>query len=247
MKVLIVEDEAIPARDLADIILRLGYQVVGIAADYTSAIDFAQRSCPDIALLDIRLQGEKDGLDVAQFLRDKFEIPIVFLTSLSDRETVARARDLKANGFVLKPFTENVVFAAVETAFGNFICETVTEEPASTGAEHIGGLAPHLERRLRAHIEDHLEADLSLDELSGLADMSRFHFAAMFRQSFGESPHRYVVQRRIERASRLLRETSQPIIEIGQRVGYDNQSYFTTLFRRETGATPAAYRKRFGS
>lgn len=241
MRVLIVEDEAIPARDLADIILRIGYHVAGVAPDYDSAIELANHSSPDIALLDIRLRGERDGLDVAEYLRERFEIPIVFLTSLSDRDTVSRARSLRANGFVLKPFTENVVFAAVETAFGNFISDAV----GNPGKEHSGGLAPHVEKRVRAHIDSHLDEALSLDDLAQLAGMSRFHFAAMFRQSFGESPHRYVVQKRIERASTLLVETSQPIIEVGQRVGYDNQSYFTTLFKRETGSTPAVYRKRF--
>ena len=67
----------------------------------------------------------------------------------------------------------------------------------------------------------------------------------MFRRTFDESPHRYVVQRRIERASELLRDTNDPIIEVAQQVGYENQSYFTTLFKRETGYTPAVFRKRF--
>ena len=243
MRALIVEDEALPARDLADIIMRIGYQVCGVAGDYDTAVSLAHKENPDIALLDIRLRGERTGLDVADYLREHFSLPLVFLTSLSDKETVARVRTLKANGFIVKPFTENIVYAALETAFGNYVQEAESEVRSQTDADpNVTGLAPHIERRVRDHIEANFHADLRLDALAEIAGMSRFHFAAMFRVSFGESPHRFVIQRRVAKASDLLRDTDRPIIE----VGYENQSYFTTLFKRETGHTPAAFRKRFG-
>ncbi len=248
MRALIVEDEAVPARHLVDILMRVGYQVCGVAADYDAAVSLAHQENPDIALLDVRLRGKRTGLEVADYFRQHFRLPIVFLTSLSDRDTIARARALKANGFIVKPFTENIVYAATETAFGNYV-EAAQSEICSIPNEKSStcGLAPHVQRRVRDHIEANFHDDLRLDALAEIADMSRFHFAAMFRVSFGESPHRYVIQRRVAKASELLRDTHRPIIEVGQEVGYENQSYFTTLFKRETGHTPAAYRKRFGT
>ena len=263
IRALIVEDEAVPARDLADIIMRLGYRVCGVAGDYETAVSIAHREIPDIALLDIRLRGERTGLDVADYLRRHFRLPLIFLTSQSDKDTAARARLLKANGFIVKPFTENIVCAAMENAFEDYIQEAANEEtapaargPAPAGLAPIGlaptglapiGLAPNVERQIRDYIESHIHAELRLDALAQIAGMSRFQFACVFRVSFGGvTPHRYIIQRRVAKASQLLRDTDRSIVEVGREVGYENESYFTTLFKRETGHTPKAFRGRFG-
>jgi AraC family transcriptional regulator len=75
-----------------------------------------------------------------------------------------------------------------------------------------------------------------------VAQMSPDHFARLFRQATGRTPHQYVVICRIERAKRLLRETEWPIIDISRQVGFTDQSYFTAVFRRHVATTPKAYR-----
>ncbi|TDC52505.1 AraC family transcriptional regulator [Actinomadura sp. KC345] len=101
-------------------------------------------------------------------------------------------------------------------------------------------------RTLRAvldHIEDRLGENLRLDALAGVAGMDRYGFARAFRAATGLSPHRYVTERRLERAARLLRQRADlPIADIAYRVGLSSQSHLTTAFRRRYGATPARYR-----
>ena len=98
------------------------------------------------------------------------------------------------------------------------------------------------------YVESNLSHDLSLRELSEIADLSLHHFARMFKQTIGVAPHRYVLERRLERAKMMLRSAKASLVDISLSAGFDGQSHFTSTFHRMVGATPtefqAAYRKR---
>src|SRR5947199_2046274 len=111
----------------------------------------------------------------------------------------------------------------------------VADQPA-------GGLPECRLRRVAQYVQDNLHRQLRLAELSGLVHMSPYHFARRFRQSTGVSPHRFLVQRRIEQARTLLAAESLSIAEIARSVGFRTPSHFTTTFRRVTGITPSVYR-----
>jgi len=113
---------------------------------------------------------------------------------------------------------------------------------AAVAPREYGPVAPPTLRRVVDYIEAHLESDLSLNELAGVAVMSSFHFARRFRASIGVAPHAYVMRRRIERARMLLIETDMPIVQIALVCGFANQSHLTAMFRRTFGITPRAYR-----
>ncbi len=106
-----------------------------------------------------------------------------------------------------------------------------------------GGLSGYKLRRVREFIIANLEDDLSLAEISEVADLSQFHFARAFRKSTGLTPQQFLMQQRIERAKELLSEADLPIVEISLRTGFKNQSHFTTLFRKFTKLTPKTWRE----
>jgi AraC family transcriptional regulator len=110
------------------------------------------------------------------------------------------------------------------------------------GQECPTGLSPSKLRRTTAYIQAHLEHELSLTTLATVAQISPAHFARLFKQATGHTPHQYVILCRIERAKQLLAETDLPLSEIGYQVGCTDQSYFTALFRRYAATTPKAYR-----
>ncbi|MBW4471511.1 MAG: AraC family transcriptional regulator [Stenomitos rutilans HA7619-LM2] len=95
---------------------------------------------------------------------------------------------------------------------------------------------------VKTYIENHLAESLSIANLAAIVPMSEFHFARSFKAATGESPHRYVTQRRIERAKIFLSVTQLSVAEISDRVGFSNQSHFTAQFRKLTGTTPRGYR-----
>jgi len=86
---------------------------------------------------------------------------------------------------------------------------------------------------------------LGVDDLARAAGLSRAHFSSEFRRAFGESPHAYLVTRRLERAAAMLRTTDRSVAEICANVGLRSVGSFTTSFRRTYGMPPTAYRKRF--
>ncbi|MEW6126417.1 MAG: helix-turn-helix domain-containing protein [Acidobacteriota bacterium] len=103
-----------------------------------------------------------------------------------------------------------------------------------------------VDRRLRRAIEfmhDNFGRELALEEIAAAAYLSEFHFARLFKQLIGATPHAYLANLRIERARKLLAETSIPIIEIAAMVGYQSQSHFTKIFKSVTGLTPRSYRE----
>ena len=106
----------------------------------------------------------------------------------------------------------------------------------------FGGLPAHKHRRVLEFIEANLERDLSLTEIADAVELSQYHFARAFKQTTGQTPIQFLMQRRVETAKQLLASSELPLAEIGLRTGFKNQSHFTTLFRRLTMVTPRAYR-----
>jgi AraC family transcriptional regulator len=97
--------------------------------------------------------------------------------------------------------------------------------------------------RLREFIASNIAENLCIDRLATLVAMSPDHFSRVFKATFGQSPHAYVVEQRLEVACRALRqEPERPIAEIASGAGFSSQSHFTEVFRRRTGATPARWR-----
>jgi AraC-like DNA-binding protein len=102
-------------------------------------------------------------------------------------------------------------------------------------------------RRVTQHIQENLQRELRLAELSGLVHMSPYHFARLFKRTTGVPPHRFLVRRRIDVARALLEARTVPIAEIAGLVGFRTPSHFTTTFRRVTGLTPSEYRRGAGA
>lgn len=114
--VLIVEDEAIVALDLGVRLQELGYEVVGTAASGEQALRFVGLRVPDLILMDVRLQGTLDGIDTAELIRRLCDVPIIFLTSHSDDNTVERAARTAPYGYLTKPFQIRELRAGIEVA-----------------------------------------------------------------------------------------------------------------------------------
>lgn len=116
LKILIVEDEAIVADDLADRLEAMGYAVVGIEASGEAAIETVAREMPDIVLMDIMLQGHMDGIEAAQQIGERFHLPVVYLTANADRATLDRAKLTVPLGYILKPFKDRELQVTLEIA-----------------------------------------------------------------------------------------------------------------------------------
>jgi CheY-like chemotaxis protein len=115
-RILIVEDERITAEDLAEVLKDLGYHVTAVVSSGEDAIREAEIHRPDLVLMDIRIKGEMDGTEAARILRERFDVPVVYLTAHADRDTLERAKHSRPPGYLVKPFHEAELHASVEMA-----------------------------------------------------------------------------------------------------------------------------------
>ncbi|WP_319759489.1 response regulator [Maridesulfovibrio sp.] len=115
-RILVVDDEKIVNLDIQAVLRRLGYEVAGGAVTGSEAIDKAITSRPDLVLMDIKLQGEMDGIEAANTIIKVYDSPVVFLTAFSDEKTLTRAKLSGPFGYLLKPFEERELRSSIEIA-----------------------------------------------------------------------------------------------------------------------------------
>jgi two-component system, cell cycle sensor histidine kinase and response regulator CckA len=114
--VLVVEDERVVAKDLQRTLISFGYDVPLTAASADDAIRAASERCPDLVLMDIRIKGDLDGIQTAEILRSRFDVPVVYLTAYADDATVERAKKTEPHAYLLKPVKADELRSAVQIA-----------------------------------------------------------------------------------------------------------------------------------
>jgi WD40 repeat protein/CheY-like chemotaxis protein len=115
-KILIVENERLIARDIQQRLQQLGYQIVGIASSYQTALESVTQYLPDLVLMDIRLKGEVDGIAAAAEIRKHFDLPVVFVTAHADEATLEQAKSVQPFGYLVKPIETQNLRTTIEIA-----------------------------------------------------------------------------------------------------------------------------------
>ncbi len=116
LKILVVEDEGLVAKSIQSMLTNMGYEVPDVALSGEKAIKKAGEIRPDLILMDIKLKGEMDGIEAAEIIHDRFDIPVVYLTAYADEDTLQRAKITEPFGYLLKPFEEQDLRSTVEMA-----------------------------------------------------------------------------------------------------------------------------------
>jgi len=116
VNIMIVEDEVIVAKEIETSLKGMGYSVTSMVNTGEAAIEKAERESPDIILMDIQLNGQMDGIEAAEVIRSRFEVPIIFLTAYADEQKLSRAKPTLPFGYVLKPFRDHELKVAIEMA-----------------------------------------------------------------------------------------------------------------------------------
>lgn len=132
--VLIVEDDSMVASYVADVLVEAGFQVAGVASTASEALSLAEQQACVLALVDIRLPGPDDGIDIAGELRRRFGIGAIFLSGTSDPEHIARAKRVSPYGFLQKPFLPSQMYKALDKALRQRESERAGRTPISDPA-----------------------------------------------------------------------------------------------------------------
>jgi AraC family transcriptional regulator len=186
-----------------------------------------------------------DRLDVMicpEVFEDGSRLEVVDRFHFRDPEMEAICRQIYAetgrNGMAEKLYLESLHTQLAVILLRRY---STAGEPAKTLPN--AGLTRSQIRRVLDYIEANLHRDVALRDLAQVTDLSLHHFARMFKRTMGAAPHRYVVERRVDRAKELLRDTGTSLVEISLSLGFSSQSHFTNTFHRLVGATPGEFRE----
>jgi PAS domain S-box-containing protein len=200
-RVLVVEDESIVALDLQRCLTRLGHAVAGVTARGDDAVRLAGELRPDLVLMDIRLQGEMDGVHAAEQIRHRFQVPVVYLTAHADEATLQRAKVTEPFGYVLKPFDERDLRTVLEMALYKHEADRKLRSSERRYAATLGSIAdaviatdPQGQVTFMNRVAERLTA-------WPLADATRRPVAEVFRVADEETR-----QQAIDAVARVLRE-----------------------------------------
>ena len=119
LKVLIVEDEVLIAKHIEDALQNSDFNVIGIAHDSETALDYIHNRDPEFIILDINIDGQKDGIEVAEVVKANYDVPFMFLTALSDIQTLDRAKKVNPCGYIVKPFKTRDLVSSITIGLYN--------------------------------------------------------------------------------------------------------------------------------
>ncbi len=122
-KVFIVEDEVLIAETVRNKLLKLGYEVMGMAMTGEEAVPEVLKTQPDIILMDIRLAGEMDGIDTAEIIQQRFDVPIIFVTAFTDENTIERVKQIAPYGYIVKPYQMSDLSISLDLALHRHAAE----------------------------------------------------------------------------------------------------------------------------
>jgi two-component system, cell cycle response regulator len=170
--VLVVEDESIIAKDIERTLVELGYRVTGNVRTGRAALHALEETRPSLILSDIRIKGDLDGIELAAIARERFALPVVFLTSHADESTWARASAIDPYGYVLKPFTPRELRAGLELALRRHAADARLERQSNTdeltGLHNRRGFMMLAEQQLKVATRSKRRVMLVFADLNGM-------------------------------------------------------------------------------
>ena len=198
-RILIVEDERIVAFNLKQRLAHMGYEVPGVAASGPESLDMIQRLAPDLVLMDIHIEGDMDGIEVAAKLMQAPSVPVIYLTAYSEDSTLDRARQTKPYGYLIKPFSERELHATIQMALERHAVEVAllrserllqqALDAASLGVLEVDTRTGHLSASSRTQDllgwNGHQKTTLA-DLLSRVAEDDRIVFSARLEESLDQ-------------------------------------------------------------
>ncbi|AWW30938.1 DNA-binding response regulator [Echinicola strongylocentroti] len=134
-RILVVEDDPDIAENIEEILELLGYVNIDIANSANQAIKVIKKYRPDLVFMDIKLKGDKDGIELGEIIQQMVDAPIVYVTSYSDPSIIERAKRIHPAGFIVKPFNTNDIHAIVEIVLYNRRTQTTSSESPKPSAE----------------------------------------------------------------------------------------------------------------
>ena len=238
-KVLICEDEALERQVLRYMLAnsKLPVEVAGEAANGLDAVKLSLALLPDIILMDIKMPG-MDGLSAAKAIKEKNQaVEIVIITAYGKFSYSQQAIKCQVADYLLKPVRPEELCDTIKRIIARL-------EKQAGPAKQCSRNDKEIIERVKDLIQSNYTRDLTLAEAAAEVHLSPAYLSRIFKQKTKQSFSSFLTQYRLQQAQQLLIHTENTIDEIAYSVGYSNNSYFTAVFKKNTGLTPSEYRLR---
>lgn len=241
--VLTVEDESLLLKSINDIInnSNIGFRVDFSAGNGQEAINIMNENNVHLIITDIRMPI-MSGLELLEYVKNNFpKILVILLTSYAEFQYAQEALRLGALDYILKPVSEEKLETALlkaEIQLKEYY--KLIEEELSINQSSENAIA-----YAKEYIETYFAEDINISNLAKKLGFTSAYFSKLFNTYENCAPSKYLTNIRINSAKNLLANTQLHINEVGRSVGYDNQFYFSRIFKNNTGYTPSAYRNKY--
>jgi AraC-like DNA-binding protein len=240
-KILVVEDEVLIARDLRNILAKEGYDVIININTVEAAIACIENQNPILVLIDINLNQLKDGIDLGAYLLTKNTIPYIYITSYANKMTLDKAQDTRPYGYIIKPFIPETITSTVSIILHNFKFRNIDTIREETPTNELN--AKKL-KQIVEYINTNIDKNIELEQLLKETHWTKRHLTRVFMQYLKITPYQFILNKKIEKAKLLLKETNIPINEISFELGFESYRSFFQVFKKIANDSPENYRKK---
>lgn len=245
LKVLIVDDEAIVRKGIVLGVdwMAMDCVIVGEAANGVEGLEAAENYNPNLIITDVRMP-RMDGIEMMRELRSRgCRAHAIFLTAYSDFEYVRSAVQLGAVDYLLKPFRDEELAAAIERVHRK------DEELSELSREDMmplvkGDKSKYVFEAINYISEHYADSDINITGIAKSLGVSEGHLSHVFKKETSYTVVGYLTQYRIHMAMQMLRDCRRKVYEVAEAVGYKDVAYFGSTFKKLTGLSPSEYQDR---
>lgn len=239
-----------------------GMRVSGIAVNGLEALELVERNPPDILLSDIRMPM-MDGFRLIMEVYERFPaVKSIILTAYSDFNYAQNAIKLGVIDFVLKPVDEEELFNAVKRAIGLIEKEREQQKQSEFARKIIKEKLPDVKNPVQVidgksnmkniklveqvmeYIKSNVCADISLGSIAEAIYLNPNYLNRVFKQTTGESMYQFIIRCKMEKAAEFLKDPTAKVYEVCEKVGYQDQKHFSSIFTKHFGIHPSEYRNK---
>ncbi|MFV0527888.1 MAG: response regulator [Lachnospiraceae bacterium] len=245
--IVVAEDEELLLEGLVDRIeqLDINFKVIGKAQTGCQAYDLVQELSPDLVITDIRMP-EMDGIALLQKIRENFPtIDFIITSGYSDFAYAKTAIHLQVSDYLLKPIDPEELrealyklktkYELIQSAFHDII-------NSNTGSNTPAQIA----LLLKEYLVQNYNHDINFNLIANQMNYSPSYLTKIFYAHYECSPSKYLISLRMQRAKYLLSHCPELTVrQVGESAGYDDQGYFSRIFKKQTGLTPLEYKEKF--
>lgn len=238
-KIVVVEDEELVRQGIVHAIdwESIDCEVVGEASNGLAGLAVIKERRPDLIVADIKMPV-MDGIDMVRALREEGMITrVIFLTAYSDFSYAQQAVKLGAADYLLKPFRDGELEAAVKRVF----------QSAQTAAPYI---SPEQTVKYSRYVTEamkymdvHFAEDIGLSEVAAHLGLSESRLSHLFKDETGQSPGSYLIQTRIKAAMEMLKDYRSKVYEVAEQTGFRDIAHFSSTFKKIVGMSPSDYQR----